>query len=254
MTAKIIIADDPAALTRRAAAIVRASAAAAGVAGRRFCLSLAGGSTPRALYQLLATPETPADAIDWSKTEIFFGDERAVPPDHADSNFGMVREALLSRAPIPPDNVHRMRGEAADLDAAAAEYEQLLRQRAPGDPDPVLDLALLGMGGDGHTASLFPGTAALDERQRLCVAGDVPQLKTHRLTLAYPAFLRARAVLFMVAGADKAETLRAVLEGPDRPRELPCQVIVRGASSVSILCDRAAAGALGRGATTRGES
>jgi 6-phosphogluconolactonase len=250
----IIVCDDAEALTRRAAAMFRAAAAAAAAAGRRFCVSLAGGSTPRGLYRLLAAPEAPADAVDWSNAEIFFGDERAVPPDHPDSNFRMVREALLEPALLPPSSINRMAGEATHLAAAASIYEQTLRREVPGDPDPILDLALLGMGADGHTASLFPGTTALDERQRLCVAVDVPQLKTRRLTLTYPVFLRARAVLFLITGADKAEALKAVVEGPDRPRELPSQVIVRGAASVSILCDRAAASALAGSVTTKGES
>lgn len=247
---RIVVCGDATELTRRAAALFRDAARAAGAAGRRFCVSLAGGSTPRGLYRALATPETPAEAVDWENAELFFGDERTVPPDHADSNFRMVREALLEPAVNPPTHVNRMEGESADLDAAARRYERTLRLHAPGDPDPILDLALLGMGPDGHTASLFPGTTALDERERLCVAVEVPRLKTRRLTLTYPVFLRARAVVFLIAGADKAETLRAVVEGPDRPRELPSQVIVRGGGSVTILCDRAAAGALG--ATTRG--
>lgn len=250
----LIVCDDAADLTRRAAALVRQSAAEARAAGRRWCVALAGGSTPRGIYRRLATPETPAEAIDWTNAEIFFGDERTVPPDHPDSNFSMFRDELLERAPHPPSDVHRLSGEATDLDTAARAYERTLRLHVPGDSVPTLDLALLGMGADGHTASLFPGTTALDERDRLCVAVTVPQLHTRRLTLTYPVFLHARAVLFLIAGADKAQTLHAVVDGPDRPRDLPSQVIVRGGRSVSILCDRAAASALGDAANTKGES
>src|SRR5579872_702653 len=163
----ITVFDDLAALTGAAAASVRRAAADARAAGRRFCVALAGGSTPRGLYRLLAEPPPAGDQapdVDWTHADLFFGDERTVPPDHPDSNFGMARDALFSRAPIPPANVHRIQGEAADLDAVARAYETLLRQRA-GEPDPTLapalDLAILGMGADGHTASLFPGTTAL---------------------------------------------------------------------------------------------
>jgi 6-phosphogluconolactonase len=258
---EIIVCADLNALTRRAEAIVLKSAADAQAAGRRWSVALAGGSTPRGLYRRLAEPTTtvdtaPPSTIDWTRAEIFFGDERTVPPDHADSNYGMVRDALLSRAPIPAANVHRMQGEAADLDAAARAYEQRLRQRAgTTGPDsiPVLDLAILGMGADGHTASLFPGTTALDESARLCVPVEVPQLHTRRLTLTYPVFLRARAVLFLIAGADKAQPLRAVVEGPERPRELPSQLIVRRSAAVRIVCDQAAPGGLEHTATTKEE-
>ena len=245
----LVVCDDLPALSRAAARLVRRSASAAIEARARWSVALAGGSTPRMLYQLLAAPTDPADPIDWTRTQIFFGDERTVPPDHRDSNYGMVRQALLSHAAIPEANVHRMKGEAADLDAAARDYEAILRQHT-GSAEGVLDLAILGMGNDAHTASLFPGTSALDEEKRLCTAVDVPQLKTRRLTLTYPVFLRARVVIFLVAGSDKANPLAAVLEGPARPRDLPCQRIIRRPGSVSIVCDQTAAGALGHAAKT----
>jgi 6-phosphogluconolactonase len=257
MAPKIVILNDIEAIAREAARRVRRSAAAAIQARGRWRIALAGGSTPRALYRALGqtsgpaeTPQAPADAIDWSRSDLFFGDERAVPPDHHDSNYGMVRETLLSKIAIPPDNVHRMRGEASDLDAAAREYQaelELERERGDGHGgsggafDPALDLALLGMGPDGHTASLFPGTTALDERQRLCVAVQVPKLSTTRLTLTYPVFERAREVIFLIVGYDKAQVLRQVIEDPARPSELPSQLIVRRAGPVTIFCDREAA-------------
>jgi 6-phosphogluconolactonase len=241
----VVVCNDLPALSREAARLVRSSAAAAIEARQRWSLALAGGSTPRMLYELLAAPADPLDTIDWSRAQLFFGDERTVPPEHRDSNYGMARQSLLSRAPIAAANVHRMKGEAADLDAAAIEYEGQVRQFTE-SAEGVLDLAILGMGADGHTASLFPGTTALDERQRLCVPVTVEKLGTRRLTLTYPVFLRARAVLFLIAGADKADPLRAVLDGPERPRDLPSQVIIRRpAGSVSILCDRTAADGLG---------
>jgi 6-phosphogluconolactonase len=241
----LVVCDDLIALSERAAEIVRASAAAAIAARGRWTVSLAGGSTPRGLYRLLAEPEDRLDEIDWPRARIFFGDERCVPPDHADSNYRMAREALLAPADVPELNVYRMRGEAADLDAAARDYEAVLRREVSDGGAPTLDLAILGMGPDAHTASLFPGTTALDEEQRLCVPVAVPQLRTNRLTLTYPAFLRARDVLFLIAGADKARPLAAVIEGPLSPGTLPCQRIVRRDGPVSIVCDRAAAEILG---------
>jgi 6-phosphogluconolactonase len=234
----LVVAADVEALARVAADRVRVLAADAIAARGRFRLALAGGSTPRALYAQLASTSD----VDWTRTDVFFGDERAVPPDDAQSNFRMARETLLAPAAVPPENVHRLRGEDPELDAAARRYEALL-----GGPDaPPLDLALLGMGADGHTASLFPGTTALDERQRLCVALDVPSLGARRLTLTYPALLAARDLLFLVAGADKAETLAGVL-GPalDR-RRWPSQALLRRAHPrpALLFCDRAAAAKL----------
>ncbi|HET6280345.1 MAG TPA: 6-phosphogluconolactonase [Polyangia bacterium] len=249
---EIVVCADAAAVAEKAARRVRQLAAAALRDRDRWRLCLAGGSTPRLLYRRLAEPaESPgttahvdahADVIDWSRTEIFFGDERAVPPDHADSNYAMVSSTLLSSAEIPPANVHRMKGEASDLDAAAREYETAMIGAA--GPRFALDLALLGMGADGHTASLFPWTTALTERKRLCVAVDVPKLGARRLTLTYPVFEQARRVFFLVAGRDKAATLRAVIEGPALYRDFPAQPIMRRLAPVTIFCDRDAASEL----------
>jgi 6-phosphogluconolactonase len=154
----------------------------------------------------------------------------------------MARETLLSPAGVPPDNVRRLRGEDADLERAARDYEAALG----GADGPPLDLALLGLGADGHTASLFPGTSALDEGRRLCVPVEVPQLATRRLTLTYPALLGARDVLFLVAGADKAETLHDVLRAPLDERRWPSQLILRRISPrpTLLFCDRAASAKL----------
>jgi 6-phosphogluconolactonase len=206
----------------------------------RWSVALAGGSTPRLLYRTLADGD-PSERIDWPRAQIFFGDERSVPPDHAESNYRMARETLLGRISVPAEQVHRMRGEAADLDGAAAAYEAELRNADPA-PVPVIDLVILGMGPDGHTASLFPGTTALDERRRLCVAVDVAKLATRRLTLTYPVFEAAREVMFLIVGQDKAHTLRDAVEGAFRPRDIPCQPILRrAAGAVTIFCDREAA-------------
>jgi 6-phosphogluconolactonase len=169
--------------------------------------------------------------VDWTRTDVFFGDERAVPPDDPQSNYRMARETLLEPARIPAAQIFRWRAESADLDAAAREYEQALRAR--GAP-PWIDLALLGLGADGHTASLFPGTTALAEDRRLAVPVDVPALGTRRLTLTYPALVGATHVMFLVAGSEKRAALADVL----RPGStLPAARIIHRPTRVRILCD-----------------
>jgi 6-phosphogluconolactonase len=229
----VIVAADLDALVETTAARVRDVAAAAIAARGRFRVALAGGATPRALYPALV------GGIDWARAEIFFGDERAVPPDDPQSNYRMARETLLGRVPVAPGAVHRWRGESDDLDAAARDYERALRGA---DAAPWLDLALLGLGADGHTASLFPGTTALAETSRLAVAVEVPAVGGRRLTLTYPALLGAAAVFFLVAGGGKAAALADVL----RPGSaLPAARIVNGPVPVSIFCDSAAARDIG---------
>jgi 6-phosphogluconolactonase len=224
----ITVADNTAALVEAAAARIGALAARTIAQRGRFRVALAGGSTPRALYPHLV------HAVDWARTDVFFGDERAVPPDDPQSNYRMARETLLDPAGVPAANVFRWRAEAPDLDGAAREYEQSLRAgRAP----RWLDLALLGLGPDGHTASLFPGTAALTVEDRLAVAVAVPALGTRRLTLTYPALLATTEVMFLVTGAEKKHALAEVL----RPGStLPAARIVQRADPVVIFCDRAA--------------
>jgi 6-phosphogluconolactonase len=210
----------------------------------RFTLALSGGSTPRRLYQLLAEAD-----LDWSRVEVFFGDERCVPPDHADSNYRMAREALLDPARVPEHRVHRMRGELEPA-AAAAAYEDELRAVLAPPPGvaPSIDLVLLGLGDDGHTASLFPGTAALDEDRRWVVANRVPQLDAWRLTMTYPLLNAASAVAFLVAGSSKREAVERIL-APDPDdgahgdaRELLPAARVRPASGRLIwMLDAAAA-------------
>jgi 6-phosphogluconolactonase len=200
-------------------------------------LGLSGGRTPEPVYRELAG----AHDIDWTRVSVFFGDERAVPPDDPESNYRMVRETLLDAAGVPAANVHRLRGEAPELDAAASDYEAEL---TAGAAPPWLDLVLLGMGTDGHTASLFPGTAGLREQRRLCVAVDVPQHGSRRLTLTFPALLGARDVLFLVTGGDKAQALRDAIAGPEGGVDRPAQHVMRRPGPVVVMCDREAAALL----------
>jgi 6-phosphogluconolactonase len=170
-------------------------------------VALSGGSTPKELYGLLASDDY-RDRTDWHELEVFYSDERAVPPNHPDSNYGMTRRALLDLVPIDGDAVHRMEADDADLEAAADRYSQILPQH--------LDLILLGMGADGHTASLFPGSDALDEEERRVIPATAPN-GTRRLSLSLPAINAARHVVFLVLGAEKREVLRRIRAGEDLP-------------------------------------
>lgn len=210
----------------------------------RFTVALAGGSTPRRLYELLA--ENPHRAgMDWTAVEWFFGDERAVPQDHPDSNYRMARAALLDPVAAPAGRVHGMEAERADLSAAAADYQAELARVFGLDsdgPPPVFDLVLLGMGADGHTASLFPCTKALRVSNDWVTANDVPQISSRRMTLTFPLINNAANVLFLVAGSDKAGALAEVLEGPADPDRLPSQSVVPLAGNLFWYVDAAAAG------------
>jgi len=231
----------------RAAAELFVSAAEAAVRDRgAFSVALAGGNTPRGLYALLAGDASLRARVPWERVRIFFGDERHVPPDHPDSNFRMAQETLLAQVPIAADHVWRMKAEYEDAERTAAEYERDIRAAfaLPPGARPKFDLVLLGLGPDGHTASLFPGTAALHERSRLVVANRVEKLDTDRVTLTAPVLNDAREVLFLVAGADKAPALKAVLEGPDEPERFPAQLIRPADGVLRWLVDPAAAAAL----------
>ena len=210
----------------------------------RFTVALAGGLTPKRLYQLLAEPPY-RDQIDWPRWEIFWNDERAVPPDHPESNYKMAWDALLSRVPVDRSRVHRMPGEAADADQTAIAYQReiaaALAVSAEGPP-PTLDLVLLGIGEDGHTASLFPYTEALEEHSRWVVANHVPQRSMYRLTMTLPILNQARHVVFLVTGAGKAAVLSEILEGPSEPRRLPSQAVQPTDGQLCWLLDRQAAG------------
>jgi 6-phosphogluconolactonase len=219
-----------------------AAVAARGVAR----IAISGGNTPRRTLQLLASEEHPfRQQIPWDKLELYFVDERCVPPDDKQSNYRMVREALLDHVPLPAAQVFRMEGELPP-EAAAARYESGLRNhlRLEGAELPSFDLITLGMGDDGHTASLFPHTAALTEWMGLCVANHVPQKDTWRITLTAPVLNRGRDVVFLIAGADKAAPLHEVLLGESNPEVYPSQLVRPAGGSFTLLLDRAAAAQL----------
>lgn len=206
----------------------------------RFTVALAGGNTPRAAYQQIAELDVhAAERLLWDKVHVFFGDERPVPPDDPASNYRMANEALLSRVPLPAENVHRIRAEL-EPEEAAQDYERELRKWFPETAVTNFDLLLLGMGPDGHTASLFPDTAALRERSRAVVANWVEKLKQQRLTLTLPAINRAARVLFVVVGSDKAEVLQEVLTDTGASK-YPVQLVKPASGSLRWLLDRSAA-------------
>ena len=192
-----------------------------------FNVALSGGSTPKAVFSMLADDPALRSQVDWKRVRFFWGDERHVPPDHPDSNYRMTREALLDRVPIDPEHVYRIKSEDPDAARAAADYEDTLLTAfgMTTGSAPQFELILLGMGPDGHTASLFPGTDAVRETRRLVVANHVPSLNTERITLTAPVFNAGATVLFLVTGENKAPALKAVLEGPYDPDRLPSQLI-----------------------------
>lgn len=228
----------------RAAAEEFAHRSVEAVAARgRFTVALSGGSTPSRMYQLLAAPPL-REAVDWSKVLVFWGDERAVPPDHPDSNYRAAHAELLARVPVPERQIIRMEGERPDAGAAASDYQAAVAGAlgvSPDGPPPSLDLVLLGMGPDGHTASLFPGNEAVAEINRWVVpVRGAPKPPPDRLTMTAPLLNAAREVLFLVAGADKADRLAEVFDGPRNPRRLPAQLIRPAQGALVWYVDRAA--------------
>jgi 6-phosphogluconolactonase len=213
---KLEVYPDAATLARAAAERFVTLAKEAVAAQGQFVVALAGGSTPQATYALLATEEW-ATRVDWSRVHVLWGDERCVPPGHAESNYRMAREALLDQVPIPADHVHRIRGELPPHQAATA-YEAELR--AVLGAGGRFDLILLGMGADGHTASLFPNTTAVEEREQTVVAVYVERLQAWRVTLTLPAINDARHALFLVSGSTKADALSRVRAGEPLPAAL----------------------------------
>jgi 6-phosphogluconolactonase len=235
-------------IARRAAADVVRIANEAVAARGVFTIALAGGSTPKVLYSLLAEHPSLRNCLPWDKMKVFFGDERHVGPGHADSNFQMASDAMLSKAPLRPEQIYRIKGEYPDTAQAAAEYEQVIRREfnLPAGAFPRLDLILLGMGNEGHTLSLFPGTKALHETKRIVTRNWVGKLYTERITLTAPAANNAANVTFMITGADKACALKAVLEGPHEPDQLPSQMIQPANGTLSWLVDEAAGSMLSK--------
>jgi 6-phosphogluconolactonase len=210
----------------------------------RFTIALSGGSTPKSLYNLLAT--NARIALPWDRMFFFWGDERHVGPDDPESNYRMANDAMLSKVAVPPANILRVPAENPDAAAAAAAYEQTLIKFFALKPGqfPRFDLILLGLGPDGHTASLFPGTAALSETTRLVVANRVEKMKTFRITLTLPVLNAAECVTFLVSGTDKAEVLKTVLEGDAPPEQYPAKMVRPAKGKLIWFLDRAAASAL----------
>jgi 6-phosphogluconolactonase len=226
---------------------VRAGRDAIGAQGR-FTVALSGGSTPKGLYSALASKY--AD-FAWNRVFLFFGDERHVPPSDPESNYRMVNESLLTKIAIPPENVFRVHAENPDAAAAAEDYDAELRRffqlRSGGQPGefPRFDLILLGLGPDGHTASLFPESPALEEQSRLVVANWVAKFNTHRITFTFPVLNRAAEVIFLASGAEKADMLHQVLEGKSTP-PLPSQRVQPSDGKLLWMLDEAAAAKLTR--------
>lgn len=246
LTIKYYVEPDSAALARRAAQYLVEMVSEAAEANGRARIAISGGSTPKAAFQLLADPNRPwRNRMPWEDLELFWVDERTMPPDHPDSNYRMTREALLDHVPLHSQQVHRMEGEL-DPQEAADRYESELRNtfHLEGAETPRFDLVSLGMGDDGHTASLFPHTAALHEKSRLVVANQVPQKDTWRITLTWPVINHARSVFFLIEGANKAPVVHEVFIGAHDPERLPSQLIWPSSGILTLFLDTAAAALL----------
>jgi 6-phosphogluconolactonase len=206
-------------------------------------IAISGGTTPKAMFELLADPTQPfLTTIPWDKLFLYWVDERAVPPDHEESNYRMTKQAMLSKVPLPADHIFRMEGEL-DPEVAAARYESTIRNsfKLEGAETPTFDLILLGMGEDGHTASLFPHTAGLDNLTNIVIANHVPQKDTWRITLTWPVINQGREVAFLIEGAAKAQILHDVFLGPYQPETYPSQIIRPATGKLTLLLDSAAA-------------
>ncbi len=203
----------------------------------QFNMALSGGSTPRKLYEVLANPPYRFE-LPWAKVHLFWGDERCVPPEHADSNYRMAYEALIKKIDIPKTNIHRMPAEAKDPRQGAMAYEQTLAKHfKTSNTPPSLDLILLGLGNDGHTASLFPETPALKETKQWVVANPIPQLKTTRLTLTLPVINQGKHLIFLVSGRDKAKTIKEIFQKTDKPERLPAQMVHPTSGELTWMLD-----------------
>jgi 6-phosphogluconolactonase len=246
---EIRILNDGATIAKRAAQEFALAAASAVREKGSFNVTLAGGSTPKALYSLLVNDPALRSQVPWDKLHLFFGDERHVAPDHPDSNFRMATEAMISKAPLKPEQVMRIKGEYPDTEQAALEYQQALRGyfKIKDGEYPRFDLVLAGMGNEGHTLSLFPGTKALHADGRVVVRNWVGKLYTERITLTAPAASNTARLIFMVTGADKALALKGVLEGPYEPEQLPAQLLQPKNGKLLWLVDTAAGGMLAAG-------
>jgi 6-phosphogluconolactonase len=241
MAGNLVVCADRAALNAKAAETVRDIVKKALFGSGTCAISLSGGSTPKSLYALMATPEWKSQ-FEWKHIHLFWGDERCVPITHADSNFAMVERELLSKVEIPEKNVHRFPVELNEPNTVAEAYERDLREFFGTNGFPRFDLVLLGLGENGHTASLFPNCPALKETKRLVVADWIEEVKAHRLTMTAPLINAARQIVFLVSGAAKAQVLKDVLNGPKQPEQLPAQLIVPSSGRLTWLVDKEAAG------------
>ena len=236
---EVLILSGAAELAQEAARRFAAQAEACAKHTGRLTVALSGGSTPKAMFQILA--EQPyAGSIPWRSIYFFWGDERCVPPDHPDSNYRMADETLLSKVPIPRENIFRIPAEDEDHERAAAAYSEALRKFFD-EERPRFDLVFLGMGADGHTASLFPGTTALHVNDRIAAANYVEKFQSWRITLTAGAINSARNIIFLVAGADKTPALKEVIEGPRNPELYPSQLIEPSQGALLWMVDEAAA-------------
>ena len=243
---KYYVEPDAEALARRAAQYLVEMTTEAVDARGQARIAISGGSTPKAAFHLLADPnERFLQSMPWERLDLYWVDERCVPPDNSESNYHMTREALLSHVPLPAGQVHRMEGEL-EPEVAASRYESELRNsfRLEGAESPRFDLIALGMGDDGHTASLFPYTGAIHEMGRLVAANHVPQKDTWRITLTWPVINHANSVFFLIAGEDKAERVREVFTGSRDPERLPSQLIWPSSGILTLFLDKAAAALL----------
>ena len=242
---EICVLRDAPTLTQAAAEQVVQHAASAVNSRGKFTVALAGGSSEKSLYTLLASTKF-CSRLEWGRIEFYWGDERHVAPDHDESNYRMAYEAMLRPLKIPDVQIHRMEGELPSPLEAASRYESLLRNQLGNSKSPIpkMDLVLLGMGLDGHTASLFPGTEAVHETTKLVVAPWVEKFQAFRITMSPGLINNARQVIFLVSGMEKADVVRAVLEGPFQPDELPSQVINPISGQLTWLIDQKAANAL----------
>ena len=245
MKPTIEIFSDPLSLAKQAAQMIATQAQQAVPANNRFTIALSGGSTPKHLYELMADPDAEyRERLPWQRIHFYWSDERPVGPDDSESNYRMANEAMLARVAIPEANIHRILGETPSAQEAAAAYESQLRHffGLVNDEVPRLDLVLLGMGADGHTASIFPGSEVLQEKRRLVVAPWVEKLRTYRITMTLPVLNNAASVLFLVSGDDKAAMVNEVLKG--KPDKFPAQSINPTNGSLTWLLDEAAASQL----------
>ncbi len=236
----------PAATAQAAAQLFLDAAVKAAAARGVARIAISGGTTPKSMFQLLADPAEPfLKQVPWDRIELYWVDERCVPPDNAESNYRMTKEALLSKVPLAAERVHRMEGEL-EPEVAAARYESVIRNsfRLEGAETPTFDLVLLGMGDDGHTASLFPHTEALNEMSHIVVPNHVPQKDTWRITLTWPVINQGREVAFLIEGAGKAQVLHDVFLGPYQPETYPSQIIRPASGRLTLLLDAAAAAKL----------